>query len=417
MSLKLIHIGVFVIPILMSVVHNIEIEPNETILSEISSNISRVNHVLQDLMKKYDLLKHLIQTQTYKINHNKNKYNDFVTMKTHFKIRAKEKIKESKKTFRATESYTDQSTEDNDSGIHKKKKLKEKKVNIYGHYRPGDTEVQLRYPPKSDGIGKTLFFTDASENDTNETYYKGKPREKKVFGIKDTVSSDSHEDTFVTKKYQRTTQKKNKLQENLKQQKITNPRDYLDDEIIRGTTKESDNTKDVQKVLVIHIGNTNSNVNLLRTSNPNEVKIPSTKMKQRTTESTTHTFKSDITTDPNSDIEEHKAMQEEILRAKTLRHELGDACVLLVVRKCKKALKDVLKDVCKRSKKCSSKFNTDFTANGIAACDEEFNKPKGKKGRNYDDDDSENDDHGQDEDEELTGANSKTCVVGIQTTI
>ncbi|XP_063630625.1 uncharacterized protein LOC134801932 isoform X2 [Cydia splendana] len=407
MSLKLIHIGVFVILSLMSVVYNIEIEPNETILSEISKNISRVNHILHDLMKKYERLKHLIHTDTDKINHSAN---DFVTMKTHFKIRAKENIKEPQKTFSATQSYTDQSTEDNVRGINKKKTLKEKKFNIKGHYRPGDTEVQLRYPLKSDGIGKTLFFTDElSENDTNETHYKRQPREKKVFGIKDTVSSDSQEDTFVTKKSQTSTTQKNiKLEENLKHKQIITQKDYLDGEILRGTTKESENPKDVKKVLVIHIdGNKNSNVNILRTSNPNEVKIPSTNKKQRTTESATRTFKSDIAADPNSDVEEHKAMQEEILRAKTLRHALGDACLLLVVKKCKKALKDVLKDVCKRNKKCSSNFNKDFTENGIAACDEEFNKPKGKTGRNvrhdkyfgdYDDDDSENDDHGQDED-------------------
>ncbi|XP_063543226.1 uncharacterized protein LOC134751711 [Cydia strobilella] len=395
------------------VVHNIEIEPNETILSEISKNISLVNHLLQDLMKKYELLKHLTHTETDNISHNTNKtLNDFIKMKSHFKIRANNKIKEPKKTLSATESYIDQLTEDNVSGIHKKKTLNGKKTNVKSHYRPGDTKVQLGYPLKSEG--KTVFFTDeSSENNTEEKNYKRKPREKKVFGIKDSISSDSQEDTFVTKKSQSsTTQKKIKLKENLKHKTITTPKDYLDDGILRGNPKESEESEDVKKVLVIHLDSKkNPNVNRLRPSNPNEVKIVSTKQKQRTTKSTTRMFKSDITADPNSDLEDHKALQEEILRAKTLRQALGDACIILVNRKCKKVLKNVLKDICKKDKRCSSNFNKDFTDNGIAACDEEFNNPNGKTGRNvhhdkhfsdYNDDESD-DDRGQDDDEELTG--------------
>ncbi|XP_063370314.1 SWI/SNF-related matrix-associated actin-dependent regulator of chromatin subfamily A containing DEAD/H box 1-like [Cydia amplana] len=411
MSLKLIHIGVFVILVLMSVVHNIEIESNESIFSEISRNISFVNNLLQDLMKKYELLKHLTHTETDEISHNPNKeLNEFIKMESHFKIRAKDKIKEPE-TLSATESYTDKSTEDNVSGIHKKKTLKGKKIN-----HPGDTKGQLGYPLKL--VGKTLFFSDeSSEKNTNETHYKRTPKEKKVFGTKDSVSSDSQEDTFLTKKSQSSTaQRKIKLKENIKHKKITTPKDYkyLDDEILKDNQKESEDTGNVKKVLVIHLdSNKSPNVNQLRTSNPNEVKIPSEKNKQRTTESTTHMLKLDNTDDSNSDLEDHKAMQEVISRAHTLREALGDACILLVIKKCKKALKNVLKDICKKDRKCASNFNNDFTENGIAACDEEFNKPNGKPSQNvrhdkyfrdYDNDDSENDDHGQDDYEELTGA-------------
>ncbi|XP_061725119.1 uncharacterized protein LOC133531042 isoform X2 [Cydia pomonella] len=360
-------------------------------------------------MKKYDLLKHLTHTDTDKISTNKT-LNEFINMKSHYKVRAKDKIKEPKNTLSATEYDIDQSTEDNVSGIHKKKTPKGKKIYNKDDHFSRDTKIPLGYPLKLEGT--TLFFTDeSSENNTNETHYKRKPRDKKLFGKKDTVSSDSQEDTFVTIISQSsTTQKPIKLKENLKHKKITQ-KDNVDEEILRGNPKESEGSEDVKKVLVIHLdSNKNPNANQLRTPHSNEVKIPSTK-KKRTTESSK--FKSDIAADPNSDFEEHKVMQEEISRAKSLRQALGDACTKLVNRKCKKALKDVLTDICKKERKCSSKFNNDFTQNGIDACDEEFKNPNGKRGQNVrhdkhfrdyddDDDDSENDDH--DRDEELTGA-------------
>ncbi|XP_048000189.1 uncharacterized protein LOC125237228 [Leguminivora glycinivorella] len=384
MALKLMYIGICVILVLFQVVYNTEIEPGQTFLAEISKNISLVNHLLQDLMKKYKLLQHLTNAEMAKIAQNTNSISQGGT-RSDFKIRAKEKVKEPKKTVSTTTEFqTDQSTEYSSSEVDQKKPIQNKKTNDNGNLSR-DSKVQLSHIAD----GKALYFNDESEeNITTE-----------VTDMKVKYLSGSQEHTFVTEKSRiTTTHTKMKLKENVKHKVLTTTKKYRDDEILRGQPEEIKDPQGVKKVLVIHLEG-GKNLNQNQGSDPKDVNTPSTRNKQRTTKSIL--FKSDITEFP-SDFDDNNRMQAELSRAKVLRQALGDACIRLVNQKCKNALNDVLTDICKRDRKCSGAFNKDFTGNANRACDEEFGNPSLKKRRH----DKYFRDSGADsrnEDEELTG--------------
>ncbi|XP_039761406.1 uncharacterized protein LOC120634700 [Pararge aegeria] len=56
----------------------------------------------------------------------------------------------------------------------------------------------------------------------------------------------------------------------------------------------------------------------------------------------------------------------------SLRSEYGDACLQMPIKKCKKALQIVNKNICKRRFKCKSDFKSDFVRQSSVGCNKEF---------------------------------------------
>ncbi|XP_061725262.1 uncharacterized protein LOC133531148 isoform X2 [Cydia pomonella] len=126
-----------------------------------------------------------------------------------------------------------------------------------------------------------------------------------------------------------------------------------------------------KKVLVIHMAKEKPNQHKNRATTASQKHISSNKPKRQITK---QIRSEEVVQDSYS--EDDRAMESEVKKASYLRQAYADACHLVIIRKCLRALRAALNDVCSKSRKCSSKYKDDFREYGHEGCNQQFDGQK-----------------------------------------